>query len=168
MCAPGHAEIPVHPQRSVIQQMVTEGLYMVANLTFTRTHTHTHTLTHTHTHTHTGSLLTFLPLLICAAQIGLVLLLDPGRGPHVPIIFQSRVSNQYSFEPTKDDLKVAQEVCLKVRAMDFFLSTLPPPQTESRKCLYVKKQFAEHWNSANEIIGKLFNLPNRIIPTQHS
>lgn len=55
----------------------------------------------------TGSLLTFLPLLTCAAQIGLVLLLDPGRGPHLPIIFQSRVSKQCSFEPTKDNLKVA-------------------------------------------------------------
>lgn len=42
MCASRDAEIPVHPQRSVIQQMVTEGLYMVANLTLTRTHLHTH------------------------------------------------------------------------------------------------------------------------------
>ena len=81
-----------------------------------------------HTHTHTRGLLTFLPLLICAAQIGLVLLLDPGRGPRLPIIFQSRVSKQCSFEPTKDNLKVAQEVCLKGRAMDFFIH--PPSPTD--------------------------------------
>ena len=68
MCAPGHAEIPVHPQRSVIQQMVTEGLYMVANLTFTRTHTHTHTHSHTHTHTHRKSAHFPSPIDLCSSN----------------------------------------------------------------------------------------------------